>query len=108
MEDLFVLENYRKAIIAIVDISTLPSNIDKLIGAGLDPLVYRCEWVNPNLCRIREFWWNTTPYLFYRIDSTKLSYYSLALAHYKDTHMTTNLPTGLVASASPFHLNRMI
>lgn len=106
--DIFALINHKNEIINLFDISDLPSNIDKLIGAGLDPMVYSLKWSNENIADVEEFWWGTRPYKIVRVAKDLTLAYHQRWFHYKDTHVKTNLPTGLVASASPFHLNRMI
>lgn len=104
--DIFALVNHKNEVLDLVDISNLPETFDKLISVSLDPMVYRMRWINENCAEIWEYWWGTTCYKFYRIPEDKLSEYHHRLFLYRSTYRSINLKNPLVASSSPFNLNR--
>lgn len=108
--DLFILRNHKGEASAVIDISDKPTNFDKLVAFGLDPLIYRINWLGPDHAYIWEFWWGTTPFYINRISEIDIKDYANIVSFKKkirDNNLI-NLPKGGASSPSHLHDNFMI
>lgn len=99
--DIFCLIDSKDSIIGYTDITDKPSDFEKLISLGLDPLIYNLRWFNENEAMVREYWWGTEPFKIYRSNLTPP-------IEVTSIHTGESLPTGYAASPTPWHLNKMI
>jgi hypothetical protein len=108
--DMFLLRNHEGKARDVIDISKHITDFGKLITLGLDPLIYRLRWLNPDRADVWEFWWGTTPFTIERVRELSPED-SKELLEYKTTANLRNyesLPQGYAASPSHLHRNRMI
>lgn len=100
MVDLFVLKNNLGERLLYIDISDKDTDFKKLIGFGLDPLIYRIDWKSPDEAEIWEYWWGTRPFSIRR-EQVMESTLGIQVSD-------IGLSKGEAASPSPWFRNNMI
>lgn len=99
MSDYFVFRDHECIVRACVDIIDRPSCFEKLIGLGLDPLVYRLRWISPDRADVWEYWWGTTVGSIIRVP------YKYPCTPYNSKKA---LPRGFASSPTPYRDNSML